>query len=393
MSHEMISRNPDLKRLRDEGYDLEIRSNHLLIKDVPFVNKDKKIERGILVSEMSLAGDKTITPTTHVVMFKGSYPCSCDGVQMEGLRHQSVDQKLTDDLVINHSFSSKPAEGYKDYYQKMVTYIRMISHPAQAIDEAVTARTYPICETAVGESVFHYFDTATSRAGIGAISKKLEIGKIGIVGVGGTGSYILDLVSKTPVREINLFDGDFFSNHNAFRSPGAATRDQLRLNPKKVTYFKERYSAMHSNIIAHDFDINEANVESLRNLDFVFLCLHGNETKLKIVEKLEAWGISFIDVGMGVHLVDESLLGVLTVTLSTSTMREHVKTRVSFSGDGVGDEYSQNIQIADLNALNATLAVIKWKKSLGFYHDRENEHFCAYTIDGNRLANGNAQKN
>ena len=33
------------------------------------------------------------------------------------------------------------------------------------------------------------------------------------------------------------------------------------------------------------------------------------------------------------------------------------------------DEYATNIQIADLNALNALMAVIKWKKLSGFYQD------------------------
>jgi hypothetical protein len=40
--------------------------------------------------------------------------------------------------------------------------------------------------------------------------KKLELGKIAIIGLGGTGSYVLDLAAKTPVKEIHLFDGDKF---------------------------------------------------------------------------------------------------------------------------------------------------------------------------------------
>ena len=31
------------------------------------------------------------------------------------------------------------------------------------------------------------------------------------------------------------------------------------------------------------------------------------------------------------------------------------------------DDYSSNIQVADLNALNAILAIIRWKRYLGFY--------------------------
>ena len=33
------------------------------------------------------------------------------------------------------------------------------------------------------------------------------------------------------------------------------------------------------------------------------------------------------------------------------------------------------------------LAVIKWKKLLGFYRDLENEYFSAYTLDGNSIVN------
>jgi hypothetical protein len=92
---------------------------------------------------------------------------------------------------------------------------------------------------------------------------------------------------------------------------------------------------------------------------------------------------------MGIELVDESLIGVLRVTTSTKSKREHVrrKNRIAFTGDGHENVYSRNIQIAELNALNAALAVIKWKKLCGFYVDQEKEHFSAYTIDGNNLVN------
>ena len=46
-----------------------------------------------------------------------------------------------------------------------------------------------------------------------------------------------------------------------------------------------------------------------------------------------------------------------------------------------------SIQIADLNALNAALAVVKWKKVCGFYHDAVQEHFSTYTINVNMLTN------
>jgi hypothetical protein len=92
---------------------------------------------------------------------------------------------------------------------------------------------------------------------------------------------------------------------------------------------------------------------------------------------------------MGIELVDDSLIGVLRVTTSTDAKRDHVrsKNRIGFTGDGREDVYSRNIQIAELNALNAALAVIKWKKHFGYYTDLEKEHFSTYTIDGDKLIN------
>ncbi len=75
--------------------------------------------------------------------------------------------------------------------------------------------------------------------------------------------------------------------------------------------------------------------------------------------------------------------------MGTPAQRDHVaaKQRIAFSdGDG-NNEYDKNIQIADLNALNAALAVIKWKKLFGFYLDLDNEHYTTYTVDGNLLLN------
>src|SRR5207237_4071376 len=131
-------------------------------------------------------------------------------------------------------------------------YAEIISNPARAIDPSVTAKNFSPVPRGEEESVFNYFDTASSRAGITAVTAKLEIGKVGIVGLGGTGSYVLDLVAKTPVREIHLFDGDRFSQHNAFRSPGAPSIDDLKKQPPKAAFFAEVYSRMHRGIVPHE---------------------------------------------------------------------------------------------------------------------------------------------
>src|SRR5262249_45743708 len=119
------------------------------------------------------------------------------------------------------------------------------------------------------------------------------------------------------------------------------------------------------------------------------LCLDRGSSKRLIVDTLLDAGIPFIDVGLGVQLDDDALGGVLRVTTSASKHPggTKVKERIPFS-EGAGDDvYGTNIQVADLNALNAALAVVKWKKFSGFYRDLDGEHYATYTIDGNNIVN------
>src|SRR6267154_4319227 len=106
MSQELISRNDDLKKLRDEGYEIEIRSTYLLVRNVPYVNSQKEVKRGILISALQLAGDKTVRPSDHVALFSGDHPCNQNGAEISQIKHSSSNQSLTPDLVARHSFSN-----------------------------------------------------------------------------------------------------------------------------------------------------------------------------------------------------------------------------------------------------------------------------------------------
>ncbi|OPY71428.1 MAG: hypothetical protein A4E63_01549 [Syntrophorhabdus sp. PtaU1.Bin050] len=391
MSHLLIDRSPDLKKLRDEGYNIEIREAFLLVKDVPYVNSRKEVQRGTLVAKLVLSGDITAPPDDHTIYFAGDHPCRADGVEITQIKNSSTETILAEGLVVQHRFSAKPtpAGSYPDYYAKMTTYACILSGPAQAIDPEARPQTFPVIEAEKekGETPFNYIDTASSRAEINLVTAKLgKLRKVAIVGLGGTGSYVLDLIAKTPVWEIHLYDGDAFLQHNAFRSPGAPSVDELKAQTPKVTYFKNLYSKMHTGIVDHPFYLDADNVDELREMDFVFLCPDSGECKKLAAEKLEEFNIPFVDVGMGVQLGNEALGGIVRVTASTPAKRDHFRNRVSF-GDGGNNEYNQNIQIADLNALNAALAVIKWKKLFGFYRDMKSEHHSQFTIDTNLLLN------
>jgi|SRR5579871_864121 len=395
MSRKPLSLSPDLKRLRDEEYDLDIRNGYLLVRDVPYVNSKKEVKRGTLIMKLVLAGDVADKPDNHVAYFDGDHPCHADGTEIAKIKHGSNPQTLADGVVVRHSFSAKPQpEGnYSDYYHKVSTYVAMFQGPARQIDPSVTARTgAPIAADEDENSVFNYIDTASSRAEIVMINKKLEGKKLAIIGTGGTGAYVLDFVAKTPVAEIHLFDKDGFRQHNAFRAPGAPSLAELQAKPSKVAYLKGIYEKMRRGIIVHDAFLTKENVEDLRGMDFVFVCIDEGSDKKMIVGKLEEFGIPFVDVGMGLYEEDSALGGTLRVTTSTPQNRETARKRIAFSDDDGDNEYARNIQIAELNAMNAALAVIKWKKLCGFYHDFDQEHSTTFTINGNFVNNADKKQ-
>lgn len=392
MSSGPLSRSADLQQLLAEGYDVEIRDALLFVHHIPYVTSAKEVAFGVLVSELELAGDVTVPPRQHVAMFIGGFPCDVEGTPLAGLGNAGGRKEAAPGLFVDHQFSNKPAEGYSDYHAKITAYVSLISGPARILDPASTAQPNRFHESVDDASVFLYPDTASGPMGIRSLGAKLEQEKIAIVGVGGTGSYVLDLVAKTPVREIHLFDGDRFINHSAFRTPGAASCDDLRPVPTKVCYLSGVYGRMRRGVIPHEYYLDGETVAELRDMSFVFLCLDRATTKHAIIAKLLEWQIPFVDVGMTVEAVDGALGGGIATTLVTPAKNDHVTVRIPIApDDDPNDDYSTRIQIAELNALNAAHAVIKWKKHLGFYRDQRREHFALYTLDVNMLNNEDFQ--
>lgn len=235
---------------------------------------------------------------------------------------------------------------------------------------------------------FKYPDTNSSRAKIEALNIKFRNQRIAIIGLGGTGAYILDLISKTPVKEIHIFDGDIFQLHNAFRAPGATSGEKMDREEElmKVGYYAEIYSQMHNGIVAYPEYITSENIQYLRGFDFVFISVDSNEARALIIKELLLMNIPFIDVGLGITRVGENLVGSLRVTLGSKIKQDHLNKRIG-SIEFENEEYATNIQIADLNCLNASLAVIKWKKYIGFYQDLKKENNVLYFINTGKILN------
>ncbi|GAA1458800.1 ThiF family adenylyltransferase [Williamsia maris] len=390
MSLLLISRSPDLEELHLAGYAIEVQCGFLLVRDVPYLDSTGSVRNGTLCCALELAGERTAQPTDHTMLFEGEIPHRSDGGPLTILAG-SGRQNPVQGVWADHHFSRKPTDNghrYRDYFHKVTTYVSILESEAQAVDPHVTARSnIPVPVLEGEQSVFVYSDTASSRAGIERTAARLAVGPVAIIGLGGSGGYVLDLVAKTPVTEVHLFDGDRFIQHNAFRAPGAPALDDLEQIPSKVDYFSRIYSRMHNGVRSHPYRIDTDNVTELATMSFVFVAVDDGEARRQICSGLEQLGVSFIDVGMGVYEVNQILGGQVRITASTLNNRESAHARLPFGSRDPNNDYMSNIQIADLNCLAATLAVIRWKKLVGFYQDTENEMNTVYSVGGNCLIN------
>jgi ThiF family len=385
MSTAPLGRDPDLSRLLDDGYNVVVQAGHLIVRHIPYVTEARNVEYGFLAYPVTVSGDRIVSGTDHRIWFGGSAPCDQNGRNLTIATPEA--RAIADGLQASFMLSSKPAPaGYPDEYSKVTAYTRIIADQAQAIDRSVTPTPGAAWQEIDDDTPFAYRDTATSRAGLAPVNRRYRGQRIAIIGLGGTGSYILDQVAKTEVDAILLIDGDTFDNHNAFRAPGAPTLAMLRSRPNKAAYFASIYSNMHRSVTACEQYLDEDNIEVLSGTTFAFLASDDAADNPVIMHWLEARDVPFIDVGMGIEETDGRLGGLLRVTTSLAGRRQQARQRIPTPAPE-RDDYQRNIQTADLNAFNALLAVMRWKRHVGIYADATGEGFATYSLITNEIAN------
>jgi molybdopterin/thiamine biosynthesis adenylyltransferase len=381
----LLARDPDLSRLLDDGYDVVVHAGHIIVRHIPYVTENRTVEHGFLAYPMTVSGDRLVSGTDHRVWLGGSTPCTEHGRPLAIANPET--RVIAEGMQANFMLSAKPGpDGYPDEYTKITAYARIIADQAQALDSTATPTPGAAWQETEYDSPFVYRDTATSRAGLAAVHRRFRGQRIVIVGLGGSGSYILDQVAKTEVDSILLIDGDTFDNHNAFRAPGAPTLKTLRGRPTKASYFASVYANMHRVVSACSQYLDEDNLDLLEGATFGFLASDDAASKPAIIDWLEAQDVPFIDVGMGIEEIDGRLSGLLRVTTSLPGRRETARHRIPQPAPE-RDAYARNIQTADLNALNAVLAVIRWKRAIGIYADATDESHTTYSLITNEIAN------
>lgn len=372
-------------QLNEEGYAVALLRSMLVVSHVPYLRADGSVATGDLLVPISVQGDLVVAPRTHTAWWTGQAPHEVDGSPLRALNVEAHRGGPTIEGLSAMIACCKPhGREYRDHREFVLTYIAVLGAPVAETGSTLTARigarSVPVNLRA---GVFAYLDTASARSDLGRANEAVEGRTVGIVGLGGTGSYILDLLSKCGVRAIHLFDDDVFEQHSAFRAPGAAKIDDLRARRFKVEHFAEVYRGIHRRVVPHVVRIDERSVSLLDMVDFVFLSIDDAAAKPPILRHLADRGIGFVDAGMGLQHSDRGIVGAVRTTLVASGaggMMDMIPT----VGDPDG-AYATNIQICELNALNAALAVIAWKRHVGFYAANRRSGNEVYIVEDARL--------
>jgi hypothetical protein len=289
---------------------------------------------------------------------------------------------VTDSFICKESFSFKLLENgqmrsYRSFEEKVRTYLDAIVEPAMAaFPEATPLRGIEIKAAEQG-SPLRIPDTMSANYGINDVSSQLRGKKVAIVGLGGTGSYILDFLARTHLEKIGLYDDDKIHVHTIFRIPGFIPR---AIGMKKVDALAQHYANWHGGITPVPERITSDNIEYLREFDFVFVSIDDGPSRFAIVDWLSANGICFVDCGMGLNRSLVGLNGVVRITgIDRSAFEQTANSPYLPATNAENGEYRKQAQIVELNALNAALAVIRFKQQFEIY-DRLSDG-VAYTFE------------
>ena len=216
-------------------------------------------------------------------------------------------------------------------------------------------------------------ETGLTRSTIGDLDQLFKREKLAVIGAGGTGGHIVDLIAKCNVAHISIYDDDVVSQHTQLRWPGVVSRSVVEEGQNKAEYLAKIYGGRtNRNITGRALRVRKPDLTLLRDRTMVFVAIDCGSDRREILTGLAELGVNFIDSGIDMHRYPDGLTASARVTRTGThdDYQKRLRLAKQTPGKDFGEDiYEAAIQTGDINALNATLAVIAWKQSIGFYRD------------------------
>jgi len=370
---ELASHNPFVQDLHDRCYDADFVGGYFALYGLPYLDQAGALQHGDLFSPVNLGAERVIEPTgTHQVWWRGGRPYAPGGVEL-GIGAAVAAVQITPGIMTDLAFSLKLRDdnhqprNYVSFQEKIETYLDVIVRPAVAVHTGSTPLRGIERRATEQGSPLRLPDTSSANYGINDVADRLRGKKVAIVGLGGTGSCILDFIVRTHLDAITLFDDDKIHVHTLFRIPGVLGKNAI--GKPKVEALAQHYDSWHSGITPVPERVTAENVDRLRGLDFVFVSVDDGPSRRFLVDWLSSAGIPYVDCGMGLNRSFGSALnGVVRITgVDREAYDQTVDTPYLPTVNPKDAEYRRQAQIIELNALNAALAVIRFKQHFGLY--------------------------
>lgn len=273
----------------------------------------------------------------------------------------------------------------------------LIHRYAKQIVGAVSAAGYTDTTSLTRSSPFKIPNTFEARAALAPVQDRIRDQRIAIIGLGGTGAYVLDLIVKTPVIEIHLLDSDEVNWHNLMRAPGAPTAEEIESRRKdslrKVAYYHSKYESLREGIHLHAVRVdNSATFREFlidHAIDYAFVCIdqltESDSPRQDVVYRgLNEAAVPFIDSGVSLSVEESVVRGAVTTSAyeAGSVAWKDAIPNAKVVGNVPG---YRNVQLPEVNALAATLAVMEWRRRTGQYVSESASYLHKFRLEHPRI--------
>ncbi len=299
----LASRNPYVQDLHELGYDADLVGGYFALYGLPYLDQDGALQHGDIFTPVNLGAENVIEPTgTHQVWWRGGKPHGPGGVEL-AISPTDAAVQIADGVMTNLAFSLKLLDAneqkreYVSFQEKIETYLDVIVRPAVAAHPGASPLRGIERRAQEQGSPLRWPDTMSANYGVNDVADKLRGKRVALIGLGGTGSCVLDFIARTHLDAIVLFDGDKIHVHTLFRIPGVLGKSAV--GKPKVEALARHYDAWHAAITPVAERVTAENVEQLRGFDFVFVAVDDGPSRRFIADWLSTADIPFVDLRNG----------------------------------------------------------------------------------------------
>ena len=207
--------------------------------------------------------------------------------------------------------------------------------------------------------------------------------RVAIIGLGGVGAWIADIVVKADPREVHGWDHDCIEPKNILRMPGGLDPN-VWTGRTKADWFQETYSLIHTNVHGHNVRVLLENVqEVIGGTTFAFVAVDEADDRMMICEVLAKAGIPFVVAGLSLVRKDKQVkisMRIVTAHVGVPSWREAIP-QVGQAGQ---DDYG-SLELPDVYSMTAGLAVQSWRKVRGQFWQEQREECLDYSASSQSI--------